>query len=186
MMGVSNIVRLRCFLLRSALVGFADGTLPEPARADVERHLSRCPHCTEDVVALREVPAMLRQRVAPAPDEAFWARQRESILRTVTLGVATAPPRPATRRAHLRWLVAAPAAVAALSLVVRMLGPTESATRTAAHTTTRSGGETIAALIDEPEPIVAENLTTVDDATMASLGASLDEEIGDLSDASLI
>jgi anti-sigma factor RsiW len=183
MIRVGKPVRMRCFLLRSTLVSFADGTLPEPARSDVERHLANCSPCTEDVVALREIPAVLRRRTAPTPDEKFWARQRESIVRAVG---AAPPPRATARGVHLRWLVPATAA-AALLLVVRLWHPTDSVTRaTAPVASARAGDETIATLVNEPGLMVPEDLATLDDATLASLGNSLDEEIGGLSEAGLI
>jgi anti-sigma factor RsiW len=181
MIGVGKPVR--CFLLRPTLVSFADGTLTEPARSDVERHLADCPQCTEDVVALREIPAVLRRRTAPAPDERFWVRQRDSIIRAVR---ATPPPRAATREAHLRWLVPA-AAAAALLLVVRLWRPTDAVTpATTLVASAPTGDETIATLVNEPSSVVLEDLATLDDATLANLGDSLDEEIGGLSEAGLI
>ncbi len=187
MIGVAKTVILRCFLLRPKLVSFADGTLLEPVRTGVERHLANCRRCTEDVVALREVPAVLRRDVTFAPDEAFWARQREGIARAVE---ASTPPHATERRAYVWWLAPALAAMALL-LVVRAWNPTEPAppapmTAPASATTAPAGTETIAALLDEPAPFVSENFVSVDDAALASLGASLDEEIGGLSDAGLI
>jgi len=183
MIGVGKPVRIRCFLLRPTLVSFADGALPEPARSDVERHLAGCAQCTEDVVALREIPAVLRGRSTPAPDERFWARQRDSIVRAVR---ATPPPRTASRDAHLRWLVPA-AAAAALLLVVRLLPPTDAVTpATTPVASAPAADETIATLVNEPGPVVPEDLANLDDATLANLGDSLDEEIGGLSEAGLI
>jgi hypothetical protein len=53
-------------------------------------------------------------------------------------------------------------------------------------TTAPAEGEAIAALVVEPAPVVSDDFASVDEATLASLGASLDEEIGGLSDAGLI
>jgi anti-sigma factor RsiW len=187
MIGVAKTVGLRCFLLRPKLVSFADGTLLEPIRSSVERHLAHCPRCTKDVVALREVPAVLRRDVTSVPDEAFWARQRESIARAVE---ASAPPRATARHVYVGWLAPALAA-GALLLVVRTWNPTESAAPAptsppALATTAPAEGEAIAALVVEPAPVVSDDFASVDEATLASLGASLDEEIGGLSDAGLI
>ena len=187
MIGIAKTVGMRCFLLRPRLVSFADGTLPEAVRSGVERHLANCPRCTEDVVALREVPAVLRRDVTPAPDEAFWARQSESIVRAVE---ASASPRATERRAYAWWLAPALAAMALL-LVVRAWNPADPAapaptTAPAIATTSPVGGETIAALVEEPAPVFSEDVASLDDASIASLGASLDEEIGGLSDAGLI
>jgi anti-sigma factor RsiW len=188
MIGVAKTVGLRCFLLRPKLVSFADGTLLEPIRSDVERHLAHCPRCTEDVVALREVPAVLRRDFRSAPDEAFWARQRESIARAVE---ASAPPRATVRHAYVWWLAPALAAMALLLVVRTWWNPTEPAAPAPTSTpalaaTAPAEGEAIAALVDEPAPVVSEDFASVDDATLASLAASLDEEIGGLSDAGLI
>ena len=183
MIGIGKPVRVRCFRLRPTLVSFADGTLPEPARGDVERHLAGCSGCTDDVVALREIPAVLRRRMAPAPDEEFWARQRESIGHAVQ---TAPPPHVAARGAHLGWLAPA-AAAAALLLVVRLWHPTESVIPvTAPVPAPAAGEETMATLMDEPGRVAPEDLPTLDEATMANLGDSIDEEIGGLSDAGLI
>jgi anti-sigma factor RsiW len=183
MIGIGEPVRVRCFLLRPTLVSFADGTLPEPARSDVERHLAGCSGCTEDVVALREIPALLRRRTAPAPDEKFWACQRESITRAVQAAPA---PRAASRGVELRWLAPA-AAAAALLLVVRLWRPTETPIpATARVAAVPAGEETVATLMDEPGPVVPEDVPSLDEATLANLGDSIDEEIGGLSDAGLI
>lgn len=183
MIGVDKTVGLRCFLLRSSLVSFADGTLREAVRGDVERHLAKCLRCTEDVVALREVPAMLRRSAASPPDEAFWARQREGIARAVA---ASASPRTIERRPFLWWLAPALAAMALL-LVVRTWNPAQSVAPTAAPVTPApTSDETFPMLVEEPAPVVPEDLAAADDATMASLRASLDDEIGGLADASLI
>jgi hypothetical protein len=187
MIGVAKTVGLRCFWLRPKLVSFADGSLPEPVRGVVERHLSNCARCTEDVVALREVPAVLRRDVTPAPDEAFWARQRESIARTVE---SSAFPRTTEQRAYVWWLAPALAAMALL-LVARAWNPTESpapepTTAPMLAATSPLVGEALALLVDEPAPVFSEDVASLDDATIAGLGASLDEEIGGLSDAGLI
>jgi len=183
MIGVGKPVRLRCFLLRPTLVSFADGTLAEPAQSDVERHLAGCSQCTEDVVALREIPAVLRRRTTPAPEEKFWLHQRESIARAVR---ATPPPRAAARGAHLRWLAPA-AAAAAMVLMVRLWRPADSAAPvTAPVASAPARDDMIATLVDDPGSVVPEDLATLDEAAMANLGDSLDEEIGGLSEAGLI
>jgi anti-sigma factor RsiW len=183
MIGVDKTVGLRCFLLRSSLVSFADGTLGEAVRDDVERHLAKCPRCAEDVVALREVPALLRRSAASPPDEAFWARQRASIARTVAV---SAPPRTIERR-PLRWWLAPALAAMALLLVVRTWNPALSVTPTGAPVTPEpASDEAVPMLVEEPAPVVPEDFASADDATMASLRASLDDEIGGVADASLI
>src|SRR5882724_4675911 len=118
-----------CYRHRAAIVDFAAGELDEPARTNVERHLSACPTCSAAVLELREVPAELHRRLAVEPSEAFWAQQRESILGAVERSMATRatramrPPVPAPRSrrrplaAALRFGSLAAAAAAALIFV---------------------------------------------------------------------
>jgi hypothetical protein len=72
-------------------------------------------------------------------------------------------------------------------LVVRLWHPTNSvAPAPAPVASAPAGEETIASLVNEPGPVVPEDLETLDDVTLANLGDSLDEEIGGLSEAGLI
>jgi hypothetical protein len=72
-------------------------------------------------------------------------------------------------------------------LVVRLWHPTDPVTSaTAPVASAPVGDETIATLVNEPGPVVPEDLATLDDATLANLGDSLEEEIGGLSEAGLI
>jgi anti-sigma factor RsiW len=77
---------LRCMWLRAAIVDFADGMLDEPARARVERHVSKCSDCADAVLALRETPAELTRLARTAHDEQFWVEQRRRIAEAIERG----------------------------------------------------------------------------------------------------
>src|SRR5882724_9247977 len=116
-----------CYRHRAAIVDFAAGELDEPARTNVERHLSACPSCSAAVLELREVPAELRRRLAVEPSAAFWTKQREAILQAVERST-TAAPAPRSRRraiaAALRYGSLAAAAAAALIFIGTWSSPT--------------------------------------------------------------
>jgi len=94
-----------CYRLRAAIVDFADGALEEPARASVERHLADCSACSLAVLELREVPAELRRRLATEPSEAFFAAQRDAILRAVERSAPLPVPAAAERDSRLALAV---------------------------------------------------------------------------------
>ena len=75
--------RWRCRLYCTRLVDYSEGRLSSAEKQPVERHLARCPECTEDLLVLREVPATLRMLAAPDPGEAFWLHQRQEIARAI-------------------------------------------------------------------------------------------------------
>ena len=52
---------------------YADGELPEEARARVERHLIQCPQCAYRVRSIEQTRALLRQAFPPIePSPASW------------------------------------------------------------------------------------------------------------------
>ena len=181
------MIGMECFRLRAALVDFAEGSLAEPKRGGVERHVADCAECASAVLALREVPAALRRTTEREPDEAFWARQRNGILRAIEAGPApraSAPPPIATRRIGWR-LTPALAAAAVLALFLRSWPPTlptatvgPVASRTAP--TEESHEATTDAAVD------AGPYAAMDDATFAGLADSLDYDVDDAVEASLI
>ncbi|HDO34215.1 MAG TPA: hypothetical protein ENH08_03740 [Chromatiales bacterium] len=50
------------------LIAYVNGTLGGPGAVPVQRHLSGCPRCREEVEFLRRVRAAVRDMPAPAPD----------------------------------------------------------------------------------------------------------------------
>lgn len=69
---------MTCETIRSHLVAYRDGELPEPDRAHVAAHLSTCPVCTREDAQLAGVHQLLTnlERITPSPDFAatFWQR----------------------------------------------------------------------------------------------------------------
>lgn len=55
-------------------IAYVNGTLGVPGAAPVQRHLSGCPRCREEVEFLRRVRAAVRDMPAPAPDAGSLAR----------------------------------------------------------------------------------------------------------------
>jgi len=106
-----------CYRLRAAIVDFAEGDLEERARTSVERHLAACPACSAAVLELREVPAELRRRLGNEPSEAFFAAQRDAILRAVDRSVSLPAPRPQRSRLSLAIRFGSLAAAAAAAFV---------------------------------------------------------------------
>lgn len=111
--------RWRCRQYRVLLVDSAEGALTDVQERRLERHLHTCAACRDELVAVREIPGLLRAAVVPAPNEDFWRQQRQAIGQAIR----NAPtPR---RRWDFGWLQSAgrpqpwryPIAVAAALLV---------------------------------------------------------------------
>src|SRR5229473_2204397 len=66
---------MTCETIRSHLVAYRDGELPEPDRAHVAAHLSTCPVCTREDAQLAGVHQLLTnlERITPSPDSADTA-----------------------------------------------------------------------------------------------------------------
>ena len=112
-----------CRRLRPRLVDAAEGTLAIDERTRVASHLARCGRCAAAVAALRDVPPLLRAEHGTLGEE-FWREQRAAIMRKVS-----ALPEPAAASPHRqpwppiagrrpRWVAWAPAAVAAMAMVL--------------------------------------------------------------------
>ncbi len=199
------MIGLQCARWRAALVDFADGRLEEPARASVERHLSRCADCAQTVLALREVPAELVRRVRPAPDERFWKEQRRRIGEAIDRG-KTIDSRPEVRAIRemreMRWMrpsatawwrIASALAAAAAVFVVLARGLTsapELPARIAAAPTTpavrNASNESLAMFVDEPAVVAPVDVASADDSTLAGLDESLEDTLAGYSDGHLI
>ncbi|MGH7893040.1 MAG: zf-HC2 domain-containing protein [Candidatus Binatia bacterium] len=114
-------LRWRCRGLRAALVDAAMGTLPLADRTRVDAHLARCAPCRDELAALCRVAAGLDAPAQPTPDEDFWRRQRQSIMRRVR----TTPVSPlvAPRWPTLRVAGAVATVMLALLVTRRVLLP---------------------------------------------------------------
>ena len=187
------MIGLQCARLRAALVDFADGSLEEPERASMERHVSRCADCADTVLALREVPDELARRVRPAPDERFFSEQRRRIGEAIDRGVIVdVRSRPTRRPRPAAWWRLAPAlaAAAALFLVLERsptTAPEPSAQTSAAVPAQHArSGESLAAFVEEPSPLTSVDVTSVDESSLASLDESLEDSFAGYSDGHLI
>ena len=83
---------LICRRFRAALVDFAGGTLDAAEHERAARHVADCASCAGDLEALRAAPEHLAA-AAPGPGEAFFRRQRQSILERIR-EAETRPRRP--------------------------------------------------------------------------------------------
>jgi hypothetical protein len=110
-----------CRRLRARLVDFDAGTLDIAQRAGIEAHLAACLRCSASLAALRDVPPMLRAGDEPAPDDAFWRSQRQSVMKAIRDLPRPAPAAPAPARRPLvtrpGWMTWAPALVAATAVL---------------------------------------------------------------------
>jgi|ERR1051326_7625936 anti-sigma factor RsiW len=190
-------MKIRCFLLESELVDFATGTLEDRRSRAVERHIAGCVHCSESVLALREIPAELARRGRPEPGEEFWARQRDRIMQVIEAGPPVPARRPiAVRKPSAAWRMVpavAAAAVAVFALVEWLPSSTakkqsgESVTlnaeRPAVESVATSADDSVTALVDEPWPTVPEDVASADDTTLAE---SLARELDAANDGGLI
>lgn len=114
--------RWRCARLRSSLVDGAEGALDERARARIERHVADCDECRAALEALRDVPQALRRAAVPQPDEDFFRRQRQAILRRARQ--APSPQAAPPFRPRFGWAAGlATAAVVVLVLLRQGAGP---------------------------------------------------------------
>ncbi len=183
---------VRCLFLRSELVDFASGVLADPRGAVVERHVAACPRCAESVLALREVPAELARRGRPEPGEDFWVRQRAQIMQVIEAGPPVAARRPtiaARPSPAWRFIPALAAAGIALFLVADWL-PRSGGEKPQGEVAVKAidappsvADDSMTALVEEPWPTVPEDVSAVDDTTLAE---SMAEELDGISEASLI
>lgn len=87
-----------CRSWRTSLVDDAAGTLDADGRVALAAHLRGCDSCRTMAADLRALPAQLARGADTAPDDAFFTRQRDAIMRSVRHSA----PEPATARGW-RW-----------------------------------------------------------------------------------
>lgn len=182
----------QCLRLRAELVDFADGTLGEPYRRRVERHVASCARCSEAVLDLREARGRL-ERMAPAdrPQE-FWIRQREAILRAIAespapAGSATAVASSGAKRWSAPLALAASAALALL--VSRWWSPAADSTPLAEPSLAQSAPseptvETVASVADESG--LSQDTLVFDDTSLLGLAEQLQDDSTASADDNLI
>jgi anti-sigma factor RsiW len=107
------MIRWTCRRLRPLLVDHASGGLPAADARRVDAHVDACAACRADLAAMRSVEHVLRAGRAVQPDEDFWRRQRQSIMRRVRTAPET--PAPVLRPT---WRLAGALATILLSIVV--------------------------------------------------------------------
>jgi anti-sigma factor RsiW len=105
------VTTLVCRRLRPALVDLAVGTLDAAGAAPVQAHLAGCAECRADLAAMRGLPSELRDADLPEPDEDFWRRQRQAIMRRVRASGV-----PSGRVSTRRWQLVAAAATVVIAL----------------------------------------------------------------------
>ena len=134
--------------------GYALDALPERERSDFERHLRRCPSCTEEVRGLRETAARLALATAIAPPPLM----RERVLAAVprTRQVPPLPGRHALSRTGLRRLplsragAGVSAAVLALAAAVSFLFVSNVSTTNQLHQS-QASASAVAAVLAAPD-----------------------------------
>jgi hypothetical protein len=108
------MTRWSCRRLRPALVDAA-GVRAGAESPALAAHLARCERCRDALATLRAFTADLDETEALLPNEDFWRRQRQAIMRRVR----TAAPEPAVGWLGGRsWRVAGALASALLALLV--------------------------------------------------------------------
>ena len=103
-----------CRRLRPALVDLAEGTLAPAEARRIERHVASCATCRGDLEAMRGLSTVLRDPALAEPDDDFFRRQRQAIMRRVRTGPDRAPARVSSRR----WQLAGAFATVALAVLV--------------------------------------------------------------------
>lgn len=192
----------RCARLRPRLVEFAEGTLAEAARARLERHLSSCTRCAEEVFDLRELPAEVRRAASAEPPEEFWTRQRRAILEAIEERPVATPRLTAARARPARW--GAPAALAASAALALFASRSWAPPRTAAPAAERApttGAATRVANVVSPrrEPASRSEMVTreesmawaddalfPEDTSLLGLADELDDDPAEASENALI
>ncbi len=100
-----------------------DGRLAEPARAEIEAHVARCPRCREELAELQGARAAVRG-LPPLAQPAGLAVRIASVLDAEDRAAAPGPTR---RRLPHRWPLVAAGLIAAAALVALLILPSATA-----------------------------------------------------------
>ena len=112
---------MNCAETKRLIDAYVDNELDLRGAIEVEEHVARCPGCSAEERALRELQASARAnliRYAPSPE--FEARLSEAVHAEVKepAPAVEAPPRVARPRRAWKWAALAPVAAAAALLIV--------------------------------------------------------------------
>ena len=70
---------MNCTRSRDLLSEYADGALDAETRADLEKHLSSCAECREELETFRKLKEMTQPMKLAMPDDAYWERYWSSV-----------------------------------------------------------------------------------------------------------
>ncbi len=97
------------------MVDYVDGSLTDSVAELVELHCRDCAVCADALVALREVPGMLRAEIAPLPEQLL--RQRTEILSAVDELIRAESDRPGGFDVRILLPIAAALVIALAGLI---------------------------------------------------------------------
>lgn len=100
-----------------------DGRLAEPARAEIDAHVARCPRCREELAVLERARAAARG-LPPLAQPADLAVRIATVLDAEDRAAAPGPTR---RRLPHRWPLVAAGLIAAAALVTLLILPSATA-----------------------------------------------------------
>ena len=162
---------------------YALDALPEPERAEFERHLQHCPSCEEEVRGLRETAARLAMVQALQPPPAMAQRVLAAAYRTRQL-----PPLPGDRlsaaREHRRAQVArrfAPRRIAAFAAAATVaaavaLGITQVSTQHRLEST-QASNTAITRVVTAPDARIESTRTSAGGSVTVVASAALREAV---------
>jgi len=154
---------------------YALDTLPDPERAEFERHLQHCPACDAEVRGLRETAARLAMAKALPPPPGMEQRVLAATYRTRQL-----PPLPPERRHHRHhWRIprrmAAFAAAASVAAAVA-LGITQVSTQHQLEST-RASDAAIARVVTAADARIETGRTSAGGSVTVVASAALREAV---------
>ena len=151
---------------------YALDALPDPERADFERHLQRCPSCEAEVRGLRETAARLAMAQALQPPPGMEQRVLAATYRTRQL-----PPPPPERLHHRRIprRMAAFAAAASVAAAVA-LGITQVSTQHRLESTQASDAA-ISRVVTAPDARIETTRTSAGGSVTVVASAALREAV---------
>ncbi len=112
---------MSCNTIAEQIHPYMDGELPEPARAEVQRHLAACAACREALAAFQGLGRLLRRELTDAAGArpSLWpAIEARLDAEPMSGRVPAFPGGPSRRRGRLSWRTFVPVAAAAAAIVV--------------------------------------------------------------------
>jgi anti-sigma factor RsiW len=74
---------ITCRELINFIMAYLDGELPEPARADFERHLAVCPSCVAYLESYKATIRLGKAALRPTEDDSLPAGVPDSLVRAI-------------------------------------------------------------------------------------------------------